>query len=290
LNTDGSLDTTFVVGTGANGTIFTTAIQSDGKIIIGGQFITYTGVSRNRIARINPNTNNTNSIAVNIGANPCTTLVFNSATQLTCTVPAGAAVGFANVTVINPNLESFVLSGQFQYTSHTSLAFQIRNTSDTANLNNCDLGRATTSSVVSCSYRLKVSTNDVDGVFVFMTSTGNLISGANTMQNAALGAGGTGGTLIDNSTAGTENYGVRVTKGNITGGVVNLNPVFDAGANSTRYNYTTATTLLETTGPNAPAATDTTNTSLVTHNLNISASTPAGQYTQNVTYTVIPKI
>jgi hypothetical protein len=123
-----------------------------------------------------------------------------------------------------------------------------------------------------------------------MSSTGNLISGTSTIQNAAVGTGGGGGTIIDNSTSGTENYGVRVTKGNITGGVVNLNPIFDAGANSTRYNYTTATTVLETTGPNSPANTDTVNTSLVTHNLNISASTPAGQYTQSVIYTVIPKI
>ena len=53
LNTDGSLDTTFNLGVGASSTIRTTAIQSDGKIIIGGDFTSYNGTARNGIARIN---------------------------------------------------------------------------------------------------------------------------------------------------------------------------------------------------------------------------------------------
>jgi uncharacterized delta-60 repeat protein len=53
LNTDGTLDTTFNPGTGADNLIFFTALQSDGKIIIGGNFTTYNGTSRNRIARLN---------------------------------------------------------------------------------------------------------------------------------------------------------------------------------------------------------------------------------------------
>ncbi len=53
LNADGTLDATFNPGTGANGGVTATAIQSDGKIIIGGAFTTYNGTSRNRIARLN---------------------------------------------------------------------------------------------------------------------------------------------------------------------------------------------------------------------------------------------
>jgi uncharacterized delta-60 repeat protein len=53
LNTDGSLDTSFNPGTGANINFFTSAVQSDGKIIIGGNFTSYNGTSRNRIARLN---------------------------------------------------------------------------------------------------------------------------------------------------------------------------------------------------------------------------------------------
>ncbi|MGW8184634.1 MAG: Ig-like domain-containing protein [Candidatus Moraniibacteriota bacterium] len=53
INADGTLDTTFTVGTGANYYVYATAIQSDGKIIIGGYFGSYNGTSRNRIARLN---------------------------------------------------------------------------------------------------------------------------------------------------------------------------------------------------------------------------------------------
>ena len=55
LNTDGTLDTTFNPGTGFNKRVYTTSIQSDGKIIIGGYFTTYNGISRNRITRLNTN-------------------------------------------------------------------------------------------------------------------------------------------------------------------------------------------------------------------------------------------
>ena len=53
LNVDGTLDETFNPGTGANNVIWTISIQSDGKIIIGGQFTSYNGTARSRIARLN---------------------------------------------------------------------------------------------------------------------------------------------------------------------------------------------------------------------------------------------
>ena len=53
LNTDGSLDTSFVVGSGASNIVHTTTIQTDGKIIIGGEFWNYNGIPRSRVARLN---------------------------------------------------------------------------------------------------------------------------------------------------------------------------------------------------------------------------------------------
>jgi len=53
VNNDGSLDGTYNPGTGANFTLFFIAIQNDGKVIIGGDFTSYNGILRNRIARIN---------------------------------------------------------------------------------------------------------------------------------------------------------------------------------------------------------------------------------------------
>ena len=54
LNADGSVDESFQSGgTGANDTVYALAVQADGKIIIGGRFSSFDGVSRSRIARLN---------------------------------------------------------------------------------------------------------------------------------------------------------------------------------------------------------------------------------------------
>ncbi|HSD14282.1 MAG TPA: T9SS type A sorting domain-containing protein [Flavobacterium sp.] len=55
LNQDGSLDTNFNVGTGFNANVYSVTIQDDGKILIGGEFSSYNGVSSNRIVRLNSN-------------------------------------------------------------------------------------------------------------------------------------------------------------------------------------------------------------------------------------------
>jgi uncharacterized delta-60 repeat protein len=54
LNSDGTLDTAFTTntGTGANSTVWSIAIQSDGKILIGGDFTEFNGINRSRLARI----------------------------------------------------------------------------------------------------------------------------------------------------------------------------------------------------------------------------------------------
>jgi len=53
LETSGSIDTTFNVGTGFTEPVHTTAIQSDDKVIVGGNFTNYSGSTINRIARLN---------------------------------------------------------------------------------------------------------------------------------------------------------------------------------------------------------------------------------------------
>ena len=53
LNADGSLDSSFNPGTGANGNVFAVKIQQDGKVVIGGDFTMVNDVPRNRIARLN---------------------------------------------------------------------------------------------------------------------------------------------------------------------------------------------------------------------------------------------
>ena len=55
LNTDGSKDTSFVYGSGFSGTTgpYAIALQSDGKIIVGGYFDNYNGTSVPRLIRLN---------------------------------------------------------------------------------------------------------------------------------------------------------------------------------------------------------------------------------------------
>lgn len=53
LNSNGSVDTTFNIGFGATDTVKDIAIQSDGKILIGGVFNAYNNFSSSKIARLN---------------------------------------------------------------------------------------------------------------------------------------------------------------------------------------------------------------------------------------------
>jgi uncharacterized delta-60 repeat protein len=55
LNTDGSIDGSFAVGTGFGGQVYMVKIQPDGKILVGGFFTSYNGVTKNGILRLNTN-------------------------------------------------------------------------------------------------------------------------------------------------------------------------------------------------------------------------------------------
>ena len=53
LKPDGSIDETFNTSIGFNGKIYASYIQPDGKIIVGGSFTTFNGVSSGRLVRLN---------------------------------------------------------------------------------------------------------------------------------------------------------------------------------------------------------------------------------------------
>jgi uncharacterized delta-60 repeat protein len=67
LNNSGSIDNTFITGSGTNGDVTTVVIQSDGKIIIGGFFTSYDGNSSNYIVRLNTNGSYDNTFNVGSG-------------------------------------------------------------------------------------------------------------------------------------------------------------------------------------------------------------------------------
>ena len=69
LNTDFSIDDTFVYGTGFNAEATAVAIQPDGKILVGGNFTQYNGTARNRIIRLNTDGSVDNTFAIGTGFN-----------------------------------------------------------------------------------------------------------------------------------------------------------------------------------------------------------------------------
>lgn len=96
LNTDGSLDTTFSIGTGFNASVWSIVVQPDDKILVGGQFTTYSGSGRAGQVRLNSNgsidtsfanafTNNTvYSIALQSDGKVLIGGIFSSVSGVTC--------------------------------------------------------------------------------------------------------------------------------------------------------------------------------------------------------------
>ena len=54
LHPDGSLDESFLAGSGANSAIFTTLLLPDGKLMVGGIFTTFNNTTANMLVRLNP--------------------------------------------------------------------------------------------------------------------------------------------------------------------------------------------------------------------------------------------
>jgi uncharacterized delta-60 repeat protein len=69
LNSNGTIDNTFNVGTGFDASVQTIAIQPDGKIIVGGRFTSYGNVLCRRIVRLNSNGSLDNTFNIGSGFN-----------------------------------------------------------------------------------------------------------------------------------------------------------------------------------------------------------------------------
>ncbi|MFA5186298.1 MAG: hypothetical protein WC551_07480 [Patescibacteria group bacterium] len=169
------------------------------------------------------------------------------------------------------------------------LAFSIRNSADTANTNNCNLGTLSTTASSTCDYRLRVGvTNAASGFQVYIAANADLNSfGSATITQA-----------VDNaaSAPGTEQYGIEVygaSSGGRTPGGLFTNPVaVDSPANftfdvNTSPVPTSTKNFINYPSPFDPGtAPQLTKTTWVKHFANISAGTPSGNYSQIVTYTV----
>jgi len=69
LQRDGTYDASFVTGTGFNSWVYTIAVQGDGKVLAGGDFTSYNGVSRNRLVRLNTDGSNDSGFSTGSTAN-----------------------------------------------------------------------------------------------------------------------------------------------------------------------------------------------------------------------------
>jgi uncharacterized delta-60 repeat protein len=69
VNSTGTADNSFNVGSGVDGAVKSIAVQSNGKILIGGVFTTVNHVARNGIARLNADGSLDDSFNVGSGAN-----------------------------------------------------------------------------------------------------------------------------------------------------------------------------------------------------------------------------
>ena len=69
VNTDGSVDTTFKTGSGFDSQVLAVAVQTDGKILLGGYFTSYNGHACSQICRLNTDGSFDNTFNPGTGAN-----------------------------------------------------------------------------------------------------------------------------------------------------------------------------------------------------------------------------
>ena len=114
INPNGTLDATFNPGTGANRQVLVAKVQADGKIIIGGNFTSFNGQSRNRVTRLNDDGSLDPTFNVGVGCNAfCVAIAIQADNQI---LLGGSFTGYnnvwrSNIARINPDGsldESFV--------------------------------------------------------------------------------------------------------------------------------------------------------------------------------------
>jgi uncharacterized delta-60 repeat protein len=129
INTDGTRDTTFNIGTGFSLTAESVVLQPDGKILVAGQYTSYSGSVQNRIIRIN--TDGTRDTTFNSGTGfggPTYALALQSDGKIICAHQNLAYSGSTTryITRINTN-------GTFDNTFNANTIVGFSSTSGTQN-------------------------------------------------------------------------------------------------------------------------------------------------------------
>jgi uncharacterized delta-60 repeat protein len=141
LNENGTVDTAFMsnVGSGASGTVNKIAVQSDGKIVLAGDFTTFNGVAANCIVRLNSNgTRDTGFVPAEISSSITRVSVTAMAIQADGNICYSAGVRFL---VNDPQFPYFsVKYGVFRMTANGGVdsAFNNNTGSTTSSASNID--------------------------------------------------------------------------------------------------------------------------------------------------------
>jgi uncharacterized delta-60 repeat protein len=151
LNSDGTLDATFNIGSGASDFVYTTAIQPDEKIIIGGKFTSYNGTGRNRVARlftvactppsilsVTPNSG-CNGDAINLEATASSGIINWYAAS------TGGAILGSGTTFITPSLTGTTV----YYVDATDASCTSARTAVTATINSIDTSTSLSSATIT---------------------------------------------------------------------------------------------------------------------------------------------
>ena len=119
INTNGTNDTTLNTGTGFGSTVTSLAIQSDGKIIVGGDFTTYSGSSKNRITRLNISGSADTGSNFNIGVG------FNSTVYNVLVQADQKIVAVGSFTTYSGSTKSYIARLNTNGTADTGSSFNI---------------------------------------------------------------------------------------------------------------------------------------------------------------------
>jgi hypothetical protein len=259
------------------GSTITLSYNSDYTGTISTSNTTLNGVAPSNV--VNSTSGNTTTSVLTLAAiNAVNVLVTISTSALTTPVTAGnyifSVTPLNNIGKANFQYVGDLNSVQVKAFVPISLSFDIRNETDTINTNICDLGTVTVNAISACSYRLKVVTNAKNGYAVSTQFSGNLVNsdGSYTVNNSS--------SFFDTPIPGIESYVISITNdllgyrsygwgGSMGGG--NVIPHFYLNVDSKI-------------GGDWPVS----GSFIITHKLAISPSTPAGSYTQKLTYTVTP--
>ncbi len=181
INADGSLDCAFDPGASIDGSLYDFAIQSDGKILLAGEYTTYDGTGRYAFARVN---NLLNAPVITVNVQPSDVAICSGGTA---TFATGAS-GTTNITY------------QWQY-STAIVPYVFSDVTNGPNYSGVTTNTLTVNTAIAGRYRCKITGDNAATIY---SSDAGLIVNA-VAAPVTTGASGCGpATFVLNASGGTD--------------------------------------------------------------------------------------